>query len=209
MIDQIYWQLTLNDNVHYHPVGINPEMRPYTLYIDGISKAYAATGVRVGWAFGPTLLIDKMKAILGHLGAWSPKPEQIGTAEFIEDESAITAYLKQIRTELHNRLDGFYRLLIGFKNQGLPVDVIAPEAAIYLTVKFDLLGKTTGKGIKLESISEINRFLLDEAGLAVVPFTAFGSSAESPWYRLSVGTSHMDDIATMGQRLEAALTNLK
>ena len=72
MLYQIYWQLTHGETRHFDPVSINSDMKNYTIYIDGISKAFAATGVRVGWAFGPEKLINKMKAILSHVGAWSP-----------------------------------------------------------------------------------------------------------------------------------------
>ena len=48
MFDQIYWALTFGDTEHYNPVSINPKMKEYTIFIDGISKAFAATGVRVG-----------------------------------------------------------------------------------------------------------------------------------------------------------------
>jgi len=209
LYDQIYWQLTINGKTHYHPVGVNPEMRPYTIYIDGISKAFAATGVRVGWAFGPRLVMDKMKAILGHIGAWSPKPEQLGTARFLASSDGPEKYMEGIRHEIDLRLDGFYKLLIGFKNQGLPVDVVAPEAAIYLTVKFDLVGKTTADGTPIGTVADTTRFLIDEAGLALVPFTAFGAKADNPWYRLSVGTSKLEDIAKMGEKLEAALKQLQ
>ena len=81
MFDQIYWQLTHGETRHFDPVSINADMKNYTIYIDGISKAFAATGVRVGWAFGPQKLINKMKAILSHIGAWSPKAEQVATAK--------------------------------------------------------------------------------------------------------------------------------
>ena len=64
MFDQIYWSLTHGETRHYDPVSINPDMKNYTIYIDGISKSFAATGVRVGWAFGPEKLIMKMKSIL-------------------------------------------------------------------------------------------------------------------------------------------------
>ena len=57
MYDQIYWTLTFGNSVHYDPVSLRPEMRDYTIFIDGISKAFAATGVRVGWAFGPTAIL--------------------------------------------------------------------------------------------------------------------------------------------------------
>ena len=53
MYDQMYWTLTFGDTVHYNPVSLRPEMKDYTIFIDGISKAFAATGVRVGWALGP------------------------------------------------------------------------------------------------------------------------------------------------------------
>lgn len=50
LFDQIYWVLTYGETKHFDPVSLFPEMRDYTIYIDGISKAFAATGVRVGWA---------------------------------------------------------------------------------------------------------------------------------------------------------------
>ena len=80
LFDQIYWQLTFGETKHHNPVVLKPEMRDYTLFIDGMSKAYAATGVRIGWGFGPKKVIHKMKAILGHIGAWAPKAEQEAAA---------------------------------------------------------------------------------------------------------------------------------
>ncbi|HEX5149942.1 MAG TPA: aminotransferase class I/II-fold pyridoxal phosphate-dependent enzyme, partial [Parafilimonas sp.] len=75
MFDQIYWTLTYGEVKHYNPVALHPEMRKYTIFIDGISKAFAATGVRVGWAFGPVAVLAKMKAFLSHIGAWAPMAE--------------------------------------------------------------------------------------------------------------------------------------
>ena len=75
LYDQIYWQLTFGGTEHHDPVNLLPEMRQYTIFIDGISKAFAATGVRIGWAMGPEAIIGKMKSILGHVGAWAPKAE--------------------------------------------------------------------------------------------------------------------------------------
>ncbi|RYY09905.1 MAG: aminotransferase class I/II-fold pyridoxal phosphate-dependent enzyme, partial [Cytophagaceae bacterium] len=53
LYDQIYWLLTFSQTEHYDPVSLRPELRDYTIYIDGLSKCFAATGVRVGYAFGP------------------------------------------------------------------------------------------------------------------------------------------------------------
>ncbi len=64
LYDQIYWTLTFGNTQHADPVSLRPEMRDYTIYVDGISKAFAATGVRVGWGFGPKPVIAKMRAIL-------------------------------------------------------------------------------------------------------------------------------------------------
>ncbi len=71
--------VTYGETQHYNPVSLQPEMRPYTVFVDGISKSLAATGVRVGWSMGPKLVIDKMKSLLNHVGAWAPKAEQLAT----------------------------------------------------------------------------------------------------------------------------------
>ena len=69
LFDQIYWTLTHGETRHFDPVSLRPGMKNYTIYIDGLSKAFAATGVRVGWAFGPEKIINKMRSILSHIGA--------------------------------------------------------------------------------------------------------------------------------------------
>jgi aspartate aminotransferase len=83
MYDQIYWTLTYGDTQHYNPVSLRREMKEYTVFIDGISKAFASTGVRVGWALGPSQVIAKMKAINSHVGAWAPMAEQKAVAKFL------------------------------------------------------------------------------------------------------------------------------
>lgn len=208
LYDQIYWQLTYGETVHYNPVSINPEMRDYTIFIDGISKAFAATGVRVGWAFGPDFIINKMKDILGHIGSWAPKPEQIATAKYLELNDKVSDYLNEVKSELSFRLDEFYDGFSQLKNQGFPVDVIEPEAALYLTVKFDLIGKKTDSGKTLNSIADITDYILKEAKVALVPFSAFGASQDSNWYRLSVGTTKREDIEIIISQLKNSLERL-
>lgn len=83
MYDQIYSELVYDDIVHYDPVELVPEIKDYVIYVDGISKSLSATGVRVGWAVGPEFIINKMRAILTHVGAWAPKAEQLATAQFL------------------------------------------------------------------------------------------------------------------------------
>lgn len=208
MYDQIYWTLTYGETVHYDPVSLYPELRPYTIFVDGISKSMAATGVRVGWAFGPRKVIDKMKSILGHVGAWSPKAEQMASARFIHNDDAVKSFLDEFKIELEKRLRGFYDGIQTLKKEGFLVDAIAPMAAIYLTVQFDLKGKKTQAGEVLDSTEKVTGYLLSEAKLAVVPFYAFGASKTSSWYRLSVGTASVNDVNESIESLRNALMKL-
>ena len=209
MYDQIYWQICFGKTVHHDPVSIMPEMRPYTIYVDGISKAFSATGVRVGWAFGPENIIRKMSTLLGHIGAWSPKPEQVATANFLNDVPAVDAFMKDFKVALNMRLEKFYEAFSSMRDEGLPVDVIAHQAAMYLTVKIDLIGKTTPDGKRIQSIPDTTAYLLDEASIAIVPFTSFGAPDGNPWYRLSVGTAKAEDISDVVDNLRNAIKRLK
>ena len=159
---------------------------------DAISKVFAATGLRVGWSMGPAPLIQKMKLILTHMGAWAPMAEQKGLAVFLKNRTAIDQYLEQFKSALETRLKSIYQGFQQMKAAGLPVDCITPEAAIYLTVKVDLKGKKTATGPVLETQTAVTSYLLEEASLALVPFYAFGAPTHSPWYRLSVGTCKME-----------------
>jgi len=208
MYDQIYWGLTMSGNKHYDPVGLRPEMRNYTIYIDGISKAFASTGVRVGWTFGPQKIIDKMRALLSHVGAWAPKAEQVATAVFLEHENEVDEYLTWINKNVSERLAGFYNGFQQLKAEGFEVDAIAPQGAMYLTVQFSLHGYKTETGKKLSTTQDITTYLLDEAKTALVPFYAFGTSPESNWYRLSIGTVKTEDIEKVIEQLRVALSKL-
>ena len=201
LYDQMYGHLTYGSIEHFDPVSLRPEMKEYTIYVDAISKAFAATGVRVGWSMGPAAIIAKMKAILSHIGAWAPMAEQKAVAHFLSDKEAITRYLTHFKAEVEERLNNIYNGLIELKKQGFLVDAIAPEAAIYLTIKLDLVGKIQDNGKALADQSEVTSFLLQHAGLAVVPFYAFGADINSPWYRLSVGTCRKEEISEMITKL--------
>lgn len=208
MYDQIYWALTFGDNKHYNPVSLNPEMKPYTVFVDGISKSLSATGVRVGWSMGPKLIIDKMKAILTHVGAWAPKAEQVATAKYLADLKLYDAFIVEQKKQIIARLDGFYKGFQQLKNEGFKVDAITPQAAIYLTIKFDLHSLKTADGIELKTTKDITKYILDEAKLAVVPFYCFGADDNSPWYRMSVGTCKVSDVEHVINGLRSALIKL-
>lgn len=209
MYDQIYSLLTFSGQVHYDPVSLRPELKDRVIYIDGISKCLAATGVRVGWAFGPEHVIDKMKTIVGHVGAWAPKPEQIATAKFLTQPAELNNYLSAFKTKVQQSLDTLYQGIIQLKSEGLAVDAINPMGAIYLTVKVDYIGKTTPDGDVLKNSADVNFYLIKEAKMGIVPFSAFGTDNGMNWFRASVGGCSLADIQEMLPRLKAALEKLK
>lgn len=209
MYDQIYWVLTYGETEHFNPVSLVPEMKDYTIFVDGLSKAFAATGVRVGWSVGPARVIGKMKSILSHLGAWAPKAEQIATARYLSRTADVDNYLNRFKKEVHDRLDGFYDGFISLKNEGYKVDAIAPQAAIYLTVQFDLHGMKKEDGTVLATTKDVTKYLLEEARVAIVPFSAFGDDENSTWYRLSVGTCRLEEVKMVIESLRKALKKLK
>jgi aspartate aminotransferase len=208
MYDQMYWHLTYGNIEHYNPVSLRPAMREYTIYIDAISKVFAATGVRVGWSMGPATVINKMKAILTHVGAWAPMAEQKAVAHFLGNQEAIKKYLTHFKSEIEERLHRIYDGFSQLKKEGFQVDAISPEAAIYLTIKIDLVGKKTTDGKVLANQSDVTAYVLNTAGIAVVPFYAFGADKNSTWYRLSVGTCKKEEIEEMIGKLREALQKL-
>ncbi|MER3463459.1 MAG: aminotransferase [Chitinophagaceae bacterium] len=208
MYDQMYWHLTYDGIQHYDPVSLNEEMRAYTIYVDAVSKVFAATGIRVGWSLGPAHVLNKMKAILSHVGAWAPMAEQKGTAKYLLQTEAIKKYLAHYKAEIDERLHRIYEGFMQLKKDGHNVDAVAPEAAIYLTIKLDLTGKHTADGNTLKDQNDVTAYLLQHAKLAVVPFYAFGAPKTSPWYRLSVGTCKKEEIDEMLHQLRTALEGL-
>lgn len=208
MYDQIYWTLTYGNYKHYDPVSLYPEMRPYTIYVDGISKSLAATGIRVGWSTGPKKVIQKMKSLLSHIGAWAPKPEQYATAQYFRDIQKPLQFIGALKSELLLRLEGIYEGIQSIKAHGYDVDAIEPQAGLYLTVKFGLQGAKTQDGKILRSASDVHQYLLNEAKVAIVPFSAFGEDPNSDWYRISVGTIHPKDIQAIVSQLKASIQRL-
>ena len=209
LYDQIYWMLTFGQTEHFDPVNLRPELRDYVIYIDGISKCLAATGVRVGYAFGPAVVIDKMKAILGHVGAWAPKAEQVATAKFLPDTAAVDSFVGDFKRNIQRSLETLHAGLQELKAAGYPVDSIVPMGAIYLTARLDVLGKTTPAGQLLSTTKELTSYLISDAGLALVPFSAFGTAGTAPWFRMSVGGASLASIEAALPSLRAALDALR
>ncbi|PYQ29909.1 MAG: aminotransferase [Acidobacteria bacterium] len=201
MWDQVYWMLTFGDNHHYTPPQLVPESAAWTIFIDGISKAFAATGLRVGWTVAPPAVASRMRDIIGHMGAWAPKPEQIAVAAFLKQKDEIAAFHDHMIRELRLRLDALYDGLLAMRREGLPVNAIEPQGAIYLSAQFDLIDR-------FGTNEAIRKFLLEKAGFAVVPFQAFGNKEEDGWFRLSAGAVSLRDIEEGLTRVREALRDV-
>ena len=205
LYDQVYWMLTFGGTTHVNPVVLRPAMRAYTIQVDGISKAMAATGLRVGWLAGPTDVVQRLSIILGHVGTWAPRPEQVGTAKLLGATAELRAFHEGMLRSMRARLDALDAGLRALAVEGFAVESIPPMGAIYLSARFPLVGTRLADGSVLESDEQVRRFLLDRAGLAVVPFRAFGVPADTGWFRLSAGAVSVADIDAMLPRLRDAL----
>jgi aspartate aminotransferase len=207
LYDQVYWMIT-NGIKHVDPVSLRPEIAPYVIYVDAISKAFASTGLRVGWAVGPVDVIRPMNDVIGHVGAWAPRAEQVATAKFLADHAAVDRYIDTMCKEATLRLDAVHDGLLALRRDGLPVESIRPQGAIYVSAHFALHGSRTASGDLLETDEDVRRFLLREAGLAVVPFSAFGAHGDNGWFRISIGVASVADIEALMPRLRESISSL-
>ena len=208
MYDQIYAMLTF-DEEHFNPVSLFPELKDYVIFVDGTSKCFAATGVRVGWSFGPQEIIDKMKSLLTHVGAWAPKPEQEAVSVYLEQTENVDFFVNEFKNKIYDSLETLHEGIQDMKSRGFAVESIKPMGALYLTVELDYLGKSKPDGTPITDSSDLVYYLIEEAGVALVPFSAFGNSRNMPWFRASAGGLSLEEIKKMLPRLEKALEKLK
>ncbi|HEY0715110.1 MAG TPA: aminotransferase class I/II-fold pyridoxal phosphate-dependent enzyme, partial [Polyangia bacterium] len=178
LYDQVYWQLAFGAIPHVTPPGLVPEVAPYTVLLDAASKSYAATGLRIGWALMPPAVRHRMADIIGHVGAWAPRAEQVAMAELLRDRAGLARYRTTMNAGIKQRLEALASGLRDLAAGGAPIEVIDPQGAIYLSMRVVAPQRSN---------EAIRQHLLEEAGVAVIPFQAFGLTGDTGWFRLSVG----------------------
>jgi aspartate aminotransferase len=183
--DQIYSDLT-RVNIQ-HPLFLVPEIKDYLICVDGISKSLSATGVRVGWMFGPETIIKKAGEIFGHIGAWANKPEQIATSQYLSKNEYVDDFLLKRNTIFGNICDAICNTLQTLKTNGFKVDYKVPDGAIYISIFLDYTNK-------FKDINQMNDFIIDECNVGIVPFEYFGSKTNNGWFRLSIGNINIKEI---------------
>ncbi|RZL14251.1 MAG: pyridoxal phosphate-dependent aminotransferase, partial [Pedobacter sp.] len=122
---------------------------------------------------------------------------------------SVDGFLSLFKSEVRESLDTLHNGFQMLRSSGFKVDSVAPMGAIYLTLKIDYIGKTTPDGDLLKNSADVNFYLIKEAQVALVPFSAFGNDDAMPWFRASVGGCSLEDIQDMMPRIKTALERLK
>ena len=195
-LDQIYVEL-LNDQ--YHLLIDYPEMKDYLICLDGVSKSLCATGVRVGWMMASNKVIDRATQIFSHIGAWSPKPEQLAVGKFLNMDYAYELFVQTKREQYANIINGFIEVLEKYKNYGF--DYVKPDGGIYLSIKLPYRKSTIDLNFFIS-------FLVSECGLGIVPFDYFGTK-DSEWFRLSIGGVDPNKLQDNLIHFEEAILKIK
>lgn len=180
MTDDIYEHLVYDGFIFKTISEVNPNIKDQTLIINGVSKAYAMTGWRIGYAAGEKKLIKAM----GKLQSQSTSnPSSISQAAAVEALSGDQNFLKS-RAEVFKKRRDF---VVNSLNKIDGITCIKPEGAFYVFPNCTgLVGKKTKNGKALNNDEDIVTALLEEAGVAVVQGSAFGLQG---YFRISYATS--------------------
>lgn len=209
LFDMVYWPLTFGKAEFHHPLELVPEIARWTIYVDAISKWMVSTGLRLGWAVVPQHLYEPVRDFMGHVGGWAPRPVQVAAAKFLQDEVGFLEFRDELRILLHYHLSIVHSSFRQMKEDGLPVKSTVPQGAIYISVQFDVIGRTTPDGKTLFTNDDIRKYLLHEARVALVAFQAFSMSEETGWFRISVGAVGATALLEGLARIREAIANLK
>jgi aspartate aminotransferase len=199
MTDDMYEHLTNGDFEFCTPAQVEPGLYDRTLTVNGVSKAYAMTGWRIGYAAGPENLIGAMRKIQSQstsnpcsISQWAAVEALNGPQDFIPENNKVFKRRRDMVVEMLNAAEG--------------ISCPTPEGAFYVYPSIaGCIGKTSAGGVKIEDDETFATALLEEKGVAVVFGAAFGLS---PNFRVSYATSDeaLKEACTRIQDFCAALT---
>ncbi|OIP83525.1 MAG: aspartate aminotransferase [Rhodobacterales bacterium CG2_30_65_12] len=198
MSDDMYEHLVFDDFKFTTPAQVEPGLYGRTLTCNGVSKAYAMTGWRIGYAGGPEELIAAMRTIQSQstsnpctISQWAAVEALTGPQDFLEENRRVFQRRRDLVVQMLNAAQG--------------ITCPTPEGAFYVYPSISgCIGKTSTGGVKIETDEDFSRALLEETGVAVVFGAAFGLS---PAFRVSYATSDtaLEDACTRIQTFCAAL----
>ena len=196
--DDIYEHLVYDGFAFSTPAQVEPALGERTLTLNGVSKAYAMTGWRIGFGAAPPALIKAMAKVQSQS---TSNPSSISQAAAVEALNGQQDFLAEWRRIFAERRD----LVVSMLNQAAGLDCPTPAGAFYVYPSCaGLIGKTTPDGQRIENDGDVAGYLLDAEGVAVVHGAAFGLE---PHFRISYATSTEDltEACTRIQRACAAL----
>ncbi len=198
LTDDMYEHLVYDDFVFTTPAQVEPALKARTLTMNGVSKAYAMTGWRIGYAAGPSMLIKAMAKLQSQS---TSNPSSISQWAAVEALNGPQGFIPKSREVFRERRD----LVVSMLNQAPGIDCLRPEGAFYVFPSCaGTLGKKTASGKVLETDEDFVTALLEETGVAVVQGSAFGLA---PFFRISYATAteQLEDACSRIQRFCAGL----
>ena len=198
MTDDMYEHLVYGGFDYTTIAQVAPDLYERTLTVNGVSKAYAMTGWRIGYAGGPKPLIDLMRKVAGQT---TSNPSSISQAAAVEALNGPQDFMAVRRAAFETRRD----LVVSMLNQASGITCATPEGAFYVYPSAEgVMGKTTETGVVIDSDEVFARELLEAEGVAVVHGAAFGLS---PFFRISYATSEdvLEEACKRIQRFCAGL----
>ncbi|MDO9076989.1 MAG: pyridoxal phosphate-dependent aminotransferase [Brevundimonas sp.] len=180
LTDDMYEHLIYGDFDYRTIAEVAPDLYERTLTVNGVSKAYAMTGWRIGYGGGPKPLIDLMRKVAGQT---TSNPSSVSQWAAVEALNGPQDFIGERAKHFEARRD----LVVSMLNQATGIRCATPEGAFYVYPSIEgLIGKTTGGGTVIDSDDTFATELLDAEGVAVVQGSAFGLS---PYFRISYATS--------------------
>ncbi|MEL7543320.1 MAG: pyridoxal phosphate-dependent aminotransferase [Pseudomonadota bacterium] len=178
--DDMYEHLTYDGFKFVTPVQVEPKLRERTLTMNGVSKAYAMTGWRIGYAGGPEKLVAAMRKLQSQS---TSNPSSISQAAAVEALNGPQDFIPERAEAFHKRRD----LVVSMLNQANGIQCLTPEGAFYVYPSVEgCIGKTSKSGTHIADDESFVTALLEEEGVAAVHGAAFGLS---PFFRISYATS--------------------
>ncbi len=171
---------------------------PFLILIDGASKVFCATGLRLGWAWGPENVIQKMTSFNSTIGAWAAKPIQYGMIQFLKKTDLVDQSIEKLRRSLKKRRETVIKYLSPLKKKQY-LDYINMEATIYLSLDLSQLVPYLTE--------DLDRWLLEKVGIAMVNFRYFGLN-NTHWYRVSLVNTSMRELTDGFRRLKRNVIEL-
>ncbi|MBD8213582.1 aspartate transaminase [Erwinia persicina] len=179
MTDDIYEHIRYDNAPNVHLLEVEPRLADRTLIVNGVSKTYAMTGWRIGYATGPKALIAAMGTLQSQSTSNASSVSQAAALAALNSGTEFITHSLEVYRQRRDDMAARLNAIPGLSCR-------LPEGAFYLYVNCGgLLGKTTAEGQRLSTDNDVVLWLLDTAGVAVVAGAAYGLS---PYFRLSIAT---------------------